>query len=155
MSSRTRRRLLQSIGGGLPAVAAGCLTRSQTAPTRIEHLRVLNFDHEAHTVHVEITEATETVYDSAVEVPPADAEATDWGDGGWGEGVFEEYPTEPGAYVIHAYRGAQTEDHRRTLDLGAYDHDCAEVGIHVGDPDQPEGTAELSIWRTFDCRTDE
>ena len=83
MSSRTRRRLLQSIGGGLPAVAAGCLTRSQTAPTRIEHLRVLNFDHEAHTVHVEITEATETVYDSAVEVPPADAEATDWGDGGW------------------------------------------------------------------------
>lgn len=135
---------------------AGCVDRIRpTEDTRLEQLQVVNFDHEAHTIYVEIIEGDETVYDDTIDVPAADEESTEWGDGGWGEGVFADYPTEPGAYTIHTWRSDQSREDRRTLDLGEYDFECAELMIQIGDPDREDIESELSIWRTFDCRNDD
>lgn len=156
MSPHTRRRTLQLMSTSLPLWIAGCFGRNKTTEdTRLEGLQVVNFDHEPHTIHVEVTEDNETVYDDAIDIPAADEDSTEWGDGGWGEGVFEEYPTEPGAYAIHTWRSDQSREDQQTLDLREYDHECAEMMIYIGDPDRGEITSELSIWRTFDCRTDD
>lgn len=156
MPPHTRRRALQLMSTSIPVGVAGCLDRIRsTEDTRLEQLRVVNFDHEAHTINVEVTEGDETVYDNEIDVPAADEEATEWGDGGWGRGVFEDYPTDPGAYAIHTWRSDQSREYQRSLDLGEYDVECAEVDIRIGDPDREDNESALSIWRTFDCRNDD
>ncbi|UTF55104.1 hypothetical protein [Natronosalvus rutilus] len=95
------------------------------------------------------------MYDDAIDVPSADEGSTEWGDGGWGAGVFEGYPTEPGAYSIHTWRSDQSREGRQTLDLREYDHECAELMIHIGNPGREGSESELSIWRTFECNTDD
>ena len=152
MASHPRRRVLQLMSAGFPLGLAGCLDRfTRVEETRLEQLQGINFDHEAHTVYVEVTDDDETVYDDMVEVPPADEESTEWGDGGWGKATFTDYPTEPGSYTVHTWRGDQSRADRRTLDLREYDQSCVEINVHIGDPDREDIRSEVSIWRSFHC----
>lgn len=134
MSPQTRRDALQVLTAGLAVGIAGCLDET-TTETRVEQLHAVNYDHDAHTIHLEITDDGEPAYEDAIDVPAAAEEATEWGDGGWGQGRFEAYPTEPGAYAIHTWRGDQSRDERRTLEQRV------RVRLRRGDdPDRRSGS---------------
>ncbi|WP_440767444.1 hypothetical protein [Natronorubrum sp. DTA7] len=101
---------------------------------------------------MEITEDDETVYDDAIDVTPTDEEPTGETDGGWGEKSFEDYPTEPGAYTVYAWRGDRSREDRESVDFREWDAECVELQIHIGDSSDENIESGLNIWRTFECR---
>ncbi|SDQ35631.1 hypothetical protein [Natronobacterium texcoconense] len=150
MSPYTRRRALAL---SVPLALGGCLGRESAVDTRIEgHIPVANYDDESHVVHATIVGGDESVYERALEVPAADGEGENENPG---EAVFEEIPTEPGEYVLHARRSDQSEEQQRTLDLREYDFECVEVMVRIGEPFREDLESTLSIWRSFDCSGDE
>ncbi|WP_083867294.1 hypothetical protein [Natrialba taiwanensis] len=115
-------------------------------------LQAINHESDAYDLSVEITENGEVVYERAVEIPSAADESTGLGDGKWSGVAFEGYPTEPGSYILHTWRGDQSKEDAVTLDFAAYDQECVQVRVYIGDAREDSGAA-LSIWRSFDCST--
>ena len=147
MSPCTRRRILQLNSVVLGGSLAGC-TRSRDEPSsstteiRLNVLQAVNRDQQPYTIHVLLVENGEPVYWKSAEVSPYNP-----AENRLGGGQFEAYPTDPGEYVLYAWRDDQPRDEWRQSDLRDHDAPCANIVIMIGDAD----TGTVKILRSFGC----
>lgn len=155
MSARSRRQFLCWLTACSPFALAGCLGRTESkTDTRIDQLQVVNYEREPYTLLLEISASDSIVYEDSIDVPSAEDPSSELGDDRWSGANFEEYPTDPGPYVVRAWGGDQSRDDGITLDLREHDHECARIRVHIGEASEESGP-RLVFWRTFDCSTND
>ncbi|KAB1197777.1 MULTISPECIES: hypothetical protein [Haloferax] len=146
MVSLTRREALRLGGVALTGGLAGCTADSKESSQvpRLGELDVLNYDPTPHTVHVVLLDDSEPVYWASEDVPPAK-------NGELGGAEFVDFPTEPGAYVLHVRADDQPTSEWEQFDFGEYGVDCLGIQIKIGHVDQT-AASDVSIWKTTNAR---
>lgn len=92
-----------------------------------------------HAVEVLLEDGGDPVYRVATRCPARDGQL--------GGHVFEGYPTEPGAYVLHVGVDDRPRSEWERLDLGEYDASCLGVIVDIG----REGSDLVDVLVTTDA----
>ncbi|MDZ5812229.1 hypothetical protein U4E84_12840 [Halorubrum sp. AD140] len=125
-----RRTVLATTGLALVGTTSGCQSGAETSPppedVRVTDMRYRNADRRPYRLHVLLLEDGEPVYWTAEDVPPAETQ----GDGELlvRERAFEEYPTDPARYELHARLSGDPRSEWVSTDF-------REVDSVAGDPE--------------------
>lgn len=153
MSSLTRRNLLRLGGTSLGLGIAGCLSSGSGSespePSRLVTLGVSNYEPEPCTVYVLLLEDDEPVYWNTMA-----ADAFERDENRTGGGTFDGYPTEPGSYVLYAWRDDQSRADWQRFDFREYDTECLGIYVKVGFAAAGQ-SEDVSFWWTSDCQGNE
>ena len=143
---RTRRSFLRAIAAAGTVPIAGCAAfagRETKNYPRLGELKALNVDDESHTVHVRVELDGETVYRQSKRLQSAD--------GGAVAVLFADYPSNPGAYEVYAWKDKQSRSDAQSLDLAGFDADCVGVQVKIGTYGAETEEPHLSIYSTTNC----
>ena len=145
MPSQFRRSLLRAAGLAMAGSLAGCAMTGQQSspPPQLGSLDVLDFDPGAYTIHALLLDDESPVYWATERVIAADGNDV-------GGAVFEDYPKEPGEYVLHVRLDGTPRSTWEQFEFAEYDASCLGLSVHIGGEDVDAGS--LSIWKTRNPR---
>lgn len=152
MSTLSRRRLLNLVGGGAAVGLAGCSgggdgeddgDAASSESLQLAELAVTNFESQPHTVHLVFLDGDDPVYWRSQAVAAAE-------EGVPQEAVLDGYPGAPAEQVLHVRLDDGAPSEWKRFDFAEVGSDCLGLNVRVGDFDGGGGEGELTVWTTDD-----